>query len=86
MIAEVMKILWSSGLYGRVAFGVFSSYGNVSSVQCVFPWYLCWFLLYQWMQCGCLVKLLLCYDSFSPFGSGVGLLCFSASTICLINV
>jgi hypothetical protein len=43
MIVEVMKILWNSGFYGRVAFGVFSSYGNVSSVQCVFPWYLCWF-------------------------------------------
>jgi hypothetical protein len=85
MIAEVMKIMWGSGLYGSVAFGAFSFYGNVSSVQCVFPWYLCWVLLYQWMQCGCFVKLLLCYDSLSPFGSGVGLLCFSVSIICFIN-
>lgn len=66
MIVEVMKEMWSPCFLSRVAFGVFSPFGNVSSDQCVFPWCLFWFLLHQWMKCGCHVKLLLCYDSFSP--------------------
>jgi hypothetical protein len=81
MIVEVMEKMGSPCFLCRASFGVSSSVSYVLSDQCVFPWCSFWFLSYQWMHCGYHVKLLLCYDSFSPFGSGVDLLCLSAKTI-----
>jgi hypothetical protein len=81
MIVEAMKKIGSPCLPCKAASGASSHVGYELSVQCVLPGYSSWFLLCQWMQCGCHVKLLLCYDSVSPFGSGVNLLCLSAKTI-----
>jgi hypothetical protein len=79
MIAETMEKMGSSYFLCIAAFGVSSVFGNALSEQCVLSWYSHWFLSCQYKQCGCYVKLLLCYDSFSPFGSGVDLLYLSAN-------